>query len=496
MDILWNPTGLLAQQAGLPAPSTGQGAGLAGLGINLAYLLAAALFIFGLKMLSHPRTARTGNRFSALGMAIAIAVTLGDRAIVSYWTILAGVLVGSAIGAVLAVRVKMTAMPQMVGLLNGFGGLASATVAFGEYLRARAEVEITPRTDTLITMGLAVLIGMVTFTGSLTAFGKLEGWKIRGINISNPLVFPYQHPLNLLLLVFSLLLLTLVVRDYEHTLWAVGLLYLLAALLGVLAVIPIGGADMPVVISLLNSYSGLAAMTTGFALDNYCLIITGSLVGASGIILTKIMCDAMNRSLLHVVAGGFGQEISTPGATTAAEGRTVRRMDAEEAAMVLESAQNVVIVPGYGMAVAQAQHAVAELSSLLQKKGATVRFAIHPVAGRMPGHMNVLLAEANVPYDLLRDLDINPELEQCDVAFVIGANDVVNPAARHDRGSPIYGMPIFDVDKAKTVMVSKRSLNPGFAGIENELFYLPNTVMLFGDAKQMVMAINAELKGG
>jgi NAD(P) transhydrogenase subunit beta len=495
MEAWWNLTALLGQAVEPLATQAAQGTALARLGINLAYLLAAALFIFGLRMLSHPRTARGGNRLSALGMAIAIVVTLGDRAIVSYWTILAGVLVGSAIGATLAVRVKMTGMPQMVGLLNGFGGLASATVAFGEYLRARADIDITPRADTLITMSLAILIGMVTFTGSLTAFGKLEGWRIRGTNISNPLVFPFQHPLNLLLLAVSLVLLAFITRDYQHAVGAVLLLYLLASLLGVLVVIPIGGADMPVVISLLNSYSGLAAMTTGFALDNYCLIITGSLVGASGIILTKIMCNAMNRSLLHVVAGGFGQEITAAGATTAAEGKTVHRMDAEEAVMVLESAQNVVIVPGYGMAVAQAQHAVAEMASLLQKKGATVRFAIHPVAGRMPGHMNVLLAEANVPYDLLRDLDINPELEQCDVALVIGANDVVNPAARHDRGSPIYGMPIFDVDKAKTVMVSKRSLNPGFAGIENELFYLPNTVMLFGDAKQMVMAINAELKG-
>lgn len=497
MDGWTNLFGLLAQAANAPHEVAAPTADpvLRRLGINLAYLLAAALFIFGLKMLSHPRTARQGNRLSALGMAIAVLVTLGDRAIVSYWTILAGTIVGATIGLLLALRVQMTAMPQMVGLLNGFGGLASATVALGEYLRARIEMAgQPPRLDTLITMGLSVLIGMVTFTGSITAFGKLEGWKIRGKNLSNPVVFAMQHPLNVLLLLAAVLLITLITRDYHGAVWAVALLYLVAAALGVLVVIPIGGADMPVVISLLNSYSGLAAMTTGFALDNYCLIITGSLVGASGIILTKIMCDAMNRSLLNVVAGGFGQEISAAGATTAAAGLTVRRMDAEEAAMVLEAAQNVVIVPGYGMAVAQAQHAVAELASLLGQKGVTVKFAIHPVAGRMPGHMNVLLAEANVPYEQLFDLELNSEMSQTDVALVVGANDVVNPDARENRSSPIYGMPIFEVDKCKTVMVVKRSLNPGFAGIENPLFYLPNTTMLFGDAKQFITAIVSELK--
>jgi len=465
---------------------------LATLGINLAYLVAAALFIFGLKMLSHPRTARRGNLLSALGMLIAIVVTLGDRAIVSYWTILAGAVVGAVVGAFLALRVRMTAMPQMVGMLNGFGGLASAVVALAEFIRVYLDPHRDPRLDTLVSIVLSALIGMVTFTGSLTAFGKLEGWKLRGKPLSNPLLLPAHHLVSVLLLLICIGLGVVVTRDYQAALWAVVVLYALAAVLGVLVVVPIGGADMPVVISLLNSYSGLAAMTTGFALDNYCLIISGSLVGASGIILTKIMCDAMNRSLLNVVAGGFGQELTAAGATAAA-GKTVRQMDAEEAAMVLESAQKVFVIPGYGMAVAQAQHAVAELGSVLKQRGVELKYGVHPVAGRMPGHMNVLLAEANVPYEQLSDLELNSEMDQCDVALVIGANDVVNPDARRP-GSPISGMPIFDVDKARTVMVCKRSLNPGFAGIENPLFFNENTVMLFGDAKKMITQIVAELK--
>jgi NAD(P) transhydrogenase subunit beta len=485
---------MLQPAADAPGPA-GASAETTRLLINLAYLLAAALFIFGLKRLSHPKTARNGNRLSAFGMLIAIAVTLGDREIIGYWTILAGVVVGSGVGAVLAARVQMTAMPQMVGLLNGFGGLASATVALGEYLRARNDVDITPRADTLVTMGLSVLIGMVTFTGSLMAFGKLQGLKFRGRSLGNPVTFSMQHALNAFLLAFAVGMIVFITRDYEQAVWAVVLLYLVAAVLGVLVVVPIGGADMPVVISLLNSYSGLAAMTTGFALDNYCLIITGSLVGASGIILTKIMCNAMNRSLVNVIAGGFGQEASVPGATQATGGLTVRQMDAEEAAMVLEAAQSVAIVPGYGMAVAQAQHKVAELARVLGQKGVTVKFAIHPVAGRMPGHMNVLLAEANVPYESLYDLELNSELPQTDVALVIGANDVVNPAARDEPGNPIYGMPIFNVDRCKTVMVCKRSLNPGFAGIENPLFFLPNTTMLFGDAKTFISDVVKCLSG-
>jgi NAD(P) transhydrogenase subunit beta len=386
----------------------------------------------------------------------------------------------------------MTAMPQMVGMLNGFGGLASGLVALAEYIRVYIDPNRDPRLDVLIAIGLSALIGMVTFTGSMTAFGKLQGWKIRGKPLSNPLLLPHHHPINIAQVLIAVVLIAVLVSNYEAA-WAIVLLYLLAAVLGVMLVTPIGGADMPVVISLMNSYSGLAAMTTGFVLDNYALIISGSLVGASGIILTKIMCSAMNRSLLNVIAGGFGQELTAAGETSGGE-RTVRKMDAEEAAMVLESAQKVFIIPGYGMAVAQAQHAVAELGDILRKKGVDVRYGVHPVAGRMPGHMNVLLAEANVPYEMLSDLELNSEMEQCDVALVIGANDVVNPDARRP-GSQIAGMPIFDVDKARTVMVCKRSLNPGFAGIENELFFNQNTVMLFGDAKKMVTGIVSELKG-
>jgi NAD(P) transhydrogenase subunit beta len=472
------------------------GGGWTRLLINIAYLVSASLFIFGLKMMSHPRTARRGNLLSAVGMLIAILVTLRDHEIVGYTTLLAGIVAGSLIGLVLAVRVKMTAMPQMVGLFNGLGGLASACVAFAEFLKVYYDPSRDPRLDTLVTICLSALIGTVTFTGSLTAFGKLEGWKVGGVSLSSPLTFRMQHLLNLVLLLVGIGMSVLIVRDYQASLWAVIALNLLAAVLGVLVVVPIGGADMPVVISLLNSYSGLAAMTTGFVLDNYCLIITGSLVGASGIILTKIMCDAMNRSLINVVAGGFGTGDLAAGALpgTSGDGAIVRRMDPEEAVMVLEAASNVIIVPGYGMAVAQAQHAVAELANELNRRGVRTRFAIHPVAGRMPGHMNVLLAEANVPYDLLADLSINPEFEQCDVALVVGANDVVNPAARHNQSSPIYGMPIFNVDKARTVMVCKRSLNPGFAGIENELFTCPNCVMIFGDAKKTISEINTSLK--
>ena len=494
MSLTCHLFGLLAQAA--PATQeVAEGAvqnDLRSLGITLAYLLAAALFIFGLRMLSHPRTARQGNWLSSVGMLIAIVVTLADREIVSYTTIIAGLVVGSAIGWILAVRVQMTAMPQMVGMLNGFGGLASGLVALAEYIRVYIDPNRDPRLDVLIAIGLSALIGMVTFTGSMTAFGKLQGWKIRGKPLSNPLLLPHHHPINIAQVLIAVVLIAVLVSNYEAA-WAIVLLYLLAAVLGVMLVTPIGGADMPVVISLMNSYSGLAAMTTGFVLDNYALIISGSLVGASGIILTKIMCSAMNRSLLNVIAGGFGQELTAAGETSGGE-RTVRKMDAEEAAMVLESAQKVFIIPGYGMAVAQAQHAVAELGDILRKKGVDVRYGVHPVAGRMPGHMNVLLAEANVPYEMLSDLELNSEMEQCDVALVIGANDVVNPDARRP-GSQIAGMPIFDVDKARTVMVCKRSLNPGFAGIENELFFNQNTVMLFGDAKKMVTGIVSELKG-
>lgn len=471
--------------------------------INLAYLAASICFIFGLKMLAAPRTARRGNALASAGMVLAVLATLVDRQIMGYWTILVGLLVGGGIGVTLALRVHMKGMPQMVSLFNGFGGLAAAMVGMGKYVlkvheHARDPVAHgLPAIDLRISAGLSIVIGMITFTGSLIAWAKLEElkYKVLGQAISGPVMLPYGRIVSLGIAA-ALLVLMVVLAAAGQAVWAAVLLLVLAAGYGKVFVLPIGGADMPVVIALLNSFSGLGAAATGMVLHNNALVIGGSLVGAAGFILTMIMCRAMNRSLVHVLAGGFGTAASAePGATTAAAAAgTIRRMDPEEAAMVLDAAQHVIIIPGYGMAVAQAQHAVAELASVLQKKGVNVRFAVHPVAGRMPGHMNVLLAEANVPYDLLADLEINPEFAHCDVALVIGANDVVNPAARHDTTSPIYGMPIFDADKARTVMVCKRSLNPGFAGIENELFYLPNNVMLFGDAKATVAAITKAIK--
>ncbi len=460
--------------------------------VEMCYFVAAVLFVFGLKMLSHPRTARRGNWVAAVGMLLAIVVTLLDQSIVGFSTILAGLVVGGLIGAVAAKTVPMTGMPEMVGLFNGSGGAASAVVALAEYYRFTDPSVL--RSDTALSIGASVLIGMVTLVGSVLAFAKLRGISIRGVRLGNPLMFPGQHAANFVMLAIVIVLIGWVTHDHSAA-WAIWIIFILASILGITLVSPIGGADMPVVISLLNSYSGLAACATGFVLENTGLIVSGSLVGASGLILTNIMCKAMDRSLLSVLAGGFGQDIATAGTTQAREGLTVRKMDAEEAAMVLESASSVVIVPGYGMAVAQAQHTVAELAEILEKKGIDVKFAIHPVAGRMPGHMNVLLAEANVPYDKLYDLELNHEMPQIDVALVVGANDVVNPDARDNPGSPIYGMPIFEVDKCKTVMVCKRSLNPGFAGIENPLFFKENTVMLFGDAKKMITEINNELKG-
>ncbi len=460
--------------------------------VYLAYLIAAMLFVFGLKRLSSPRTARNGNIIAGVGMLIAIVVTLLDQHIVGFGTIIAGAIVGGAIGLIAAKKVPMTGMPEMVALFNGSGGAASAVVALAEYWRGKpADLP----GDTALTIGLSILIGMVTLTGSVLAFAKLRGTSIRGVRLGNPLAFAGQHYANFLALgvVFILVILLGYTPGAQ---WAVVIIFILATLLGITLVSPIGGADMPVVVSLLNSYSGLAACATGFVLNNAGLIISGALVGASGLILTNIMCKAMDRSLLNVLAGGFGQDIAAAGSTQAQEGLTVRKMDAEEAAMVLEAAQSVVIVPGYGMAVAQAQHVVAEMAEFLREKGIDVKFAIHPVAGRMPGHMNVLLAEANVDYELLHDLELNSEMPQIDVALIIGANDVVNPSARDDPSSQIYGMPIFDVDKCKTVMVCKRSLNPGFAGIQNPLFFKENTTMLFGDAKQMITDILRALKEG
>ena len=441
---------------------------------ELAYLLSAILFIFGLKMLGSPRSARRGNFISGIGMLIAIVVTLFDKEIVDPAFIIVGLVVGGGIGAFAARTVQMTAMPQMVAVFNGFGGGASTLVALAEFVR----VTSTPTTDVSVTLVLSVLIGTVTFFGSFVAYAKLQG-----IMSSAPTVLPFHQTLNALLVIGVVVVGAIFVLNpvsVTELLIVTGL----ATALGFLLVIPIGGADMPVVISLLNSYSGLAAAMTGFVLSNNVLIISGALVGASGLILTNLMCEAMNRSLTNVLFGRVGYE---GGPSAAGEKKQVTRYTAEDAIMILDNANSVIIVPGYGLAVAQAQHVLAELANLLEKKGTTVKFAIHPVAGRMPGHMNVLLAEANVPYDKLYEMDaINDEFQNTDVALVVGANDVVNPAARYKKDSVLYGMPILNVDQAKTVMIIKRSLSPGFAGEDNELFYDPKTMMVFGDAKKML----------
>lgn len=462
--------------------------------VHFLYLASAVLFIVGLKMLSSPKTARRGNLLGALGMLLAIVVTLADRRIIDFTYIVVGLVIGSAIGTLLAKRVQMTAMPQMVGLLNGLGGGASTLVAFAEYIRMSGDASITVWTggtvayDVLVTLVLSLIIGTVTFTGSMIAFAKLQGI-MRGA----PILYAMQKQINAVMLLGALALGVFFVLDPSLWLFLV-IIIVIAAILGVTSVIPIGGADMPVVISLLNSYSGLAAAMTGFVLSNNALIITGTLVGASGFILTSIMCKAMNRSLANVLFAGVGADYEA-GTTAVTEQRTVVRYTPEDAAFILENAQSVIIVPGYGLAVAQAQHVLHELASILIHRGATVRYAIHPVAGRMPGHMNVLLAEANVSYDLLLEMDqINDDFQNTDVALVIGANDVVNPAARYKKDSPLYGMPILNVDHAKTTMVVKRSLNPGFAGEDNELFYEKKTMMVFGDAKSVVTNLVQQLK--
>ena len=458
--------------------------------IEISYLVAAVLFIVGLKRLSSPATARSGNMLGATGMLVAVAATLLHWDIVSWVWIAVGIAVGAAVGVVMARGVKMTGMPQMVALLNGFGGGASALVAGDEYLRFAAG-SIDAPANVQATIMLSVLIGALTFSGSLVAFGKLQE-----LITGRAVTYPGQKVVNGLIFGGTFALAAyLVAADANLPLYLV--LAGASLLIGVLFVLPIGGADMPVVISLLNSFSGIAASMTGFVLGNNVLIISGALVGASGIILTKIMCDAMNRSLTNVLFGAFGANVTAGAAAEGAEGRSVRDITGEDAAILLGYARSVVFVPGYGMAVSQAQHQVRELADLLQSRGVDVKYAIHPVAGRMPGHMNVLLAEANVPYDQLIEMEqINPEFDRTDVAVVIGANDVVNPAARHDTASPIYGMPILDVDKAKTVIVMKRSMNPGFAGIENELFFADNTRMLFGDAKKSLTTLVQEVKAG
>ncbi|HSJ05143.1 MAG TPA: NAD(P)(+) transhydrogenase (Re/Si-specific) subunit beta [Longimicrobiales bacterium] len=459
--------------------------------IQVAYLVAAVLFILGLKRLSSPKTARSGNMLGATGMLIAVGATLLHWEIVSFSWILVGVVIGASAGFIMARFVKMTDMPQMVALLNGFGGAASALVAGDEYLRFATGGAVDLPLNVQATIMLSVLIGALTFSGSLVAFGKLQE-----LVTEKAVSFPLQKVINGILFAgAAALAIYLVVTPANLPLYIV--LNVAALIIGVMFVIPIGGADMPVVISLLNSFSGLAASMTGFVLGNNVLIISGALVGASGIILTKIMCDAMNRSLTNVLFGAFGATVTATGAAASSDGKSVRDISAEDGAILLGYARSVVFVPGYGLAVSQAQHQVRELADLLQARGVDVKYAVHPVAGRMPGHMNVLLAEANVPYPQLIEMDeINPEFPRTDVAVVIGANDVVNPAARHDKNSPIYGMPILDVDYAKTVIVMKRSMNPGFAGIDNELFFGDNTRMLFGDARKSLTALIAQVKAG
>ncbi|MGQ0712531.1 MAG: NAD(P)(+) transhydrogenase (Re/Si-specific) subunit beta [Gemmatimonadaceae bacterium] len=453
--------------------------------IAVTYLVAAVLFIVGLKLLSSPQTARRGNAIGALGMLLAISATLLDQSIITFRWIILGLVIGSVAGAWLALAVKMTAMPQMVALLNGFGGAASAIVAGAEFHKLLLRPELREM-DVVISIMATMLIGAVTFTGSMIAFAKLQE-----LITGRAVTFPLQKTINFALLAAAVGLSAWLAVDFDQpTVFLT--LTALSLVLGVLLVIPIGGADMPVVISLLNSYSGMAGAAAGFVLRNNALIISGALVGASGIILTQIMCRAMNRSLTNVLFGAFGAKATA--AVASAADRPIRTLAAEDAAVMLAYARNVVFVPGYGLAVAQAQHSVKELAALLEKRGVDVKYGIHPVAGRMPGHMNVLLAEADVPYDKLYEMEqINPEFERTDVVLVIGANDVTNPAARTDPSSPLYGMPILNVDNAKSVIVIKRSMNPGFAGIENELYYNEKTAMLFGDAKKMMGQVVSEV---
>ena len=456
--------------------------------INVAYLVAAVGLVLGIKRLSSPATARSGNVIAAVGMTIALVFTLLDSDIDTYWLIAAGVAVGTVVGVASARTVRMTAMPQMVALFNGVGGGAAALIAAAEFHR------LTPAgghvaEDAMGAMLFSALIGSISFAGSLVAFGKLQE-----LLPGRPVVFGAQQVLNGAVFA-GLLAFGVVAGATEAGLW-ITLLLAGALFFGVMLVLPIGGADMPVVISLLNAFTGLAAASTGFVLDNTALIIGGTLVGASGTLLTILMGRAMNRSLANVLFSAFGTVPAGAGPVPgSADGKSYREVTAEDAAVMLAYANRVVIVPGYGLAVAQAQHSVRELADLLEKRGVSVKYAIHPVAGRMPGHMNVLLAEANVPYPQLYDMeDINPEFPRTDVALVIGANDVTNPAARENPESPLYGMPILNVDQAGNVVVLKRSMNPGFAGIDNDLFYRTNTAMLFGDAKASVESLVAAVK--
>ena len=451
----------------------------------LAYLLASICFILALRGLSNPESARKGNMFGIAGMVIAIATTLALPGVVSFTPIAIAVLIGGGIGTVIALRIQMTALPQLVAAFHSLVGLAAVCVAAAAYSAPESYGIGTIgniHAESLIEMSIGTAVGAITFTGSIIAFSKLQG-----LVSGAPLVFPFQHWLNLLL---GLTLLGLVACFVDTQLpiifWSIAGL---SFLLGVLIIVPIGGADMPVVVSMLNSYSGWAAAGIGFTLGNNLLIITGSLVGSSGAILSYIMCKGMNRSFFNVILGGFGTAGGTMAAGARAD-RPVKSGSAEDAAFIMKNAGSVIIVPGYGMAVAQAQHAVREMADALKKEGVKARYAIHPVAGRMPGHMNVLLAEANVPYDEVLELDdINSDFPNTDVAYVIGANDITNPAAKTDPTSPIYGMPILDVERAKTVLFVKRSMASGYAGVDNELFYKDNTMMLFGDAKKMTEGI-------
>jgi H+-translocating NAD(P) transhydrogenase subunit beta len=456
----------------------------------LLYLVASVCFILALRGLSSPVTSRAGNLYGIAGMLIAVGTTLASPGVLSYGTILVGIVIGGAIGAYIARTIQMTALPQLVAAFHSLVGLAAVCVAAAAFY-APADYHIglpgAIERASLVEMSLGTAIGAITFTGSIVAFAKLQG-----LVTGAPLVFPGQHPLNALLgIVLALAVVWFVVAQSAGGFW---IIVALSLALGLLLIVPIGGADMPVVISMLNSYSGWAACGIGFTLSNAALIVTGALVGSSGAILSYIMCKGMNRSIFNVILGGFGTEGGTIAASSSEKG-SVKAGSAEDAAFILKNASSVIIVPGYGMAVAQAQHALREMADELKHEGVTVRYAIHPVAGRMPGHMNVLLAEANVPYDEVLELDeINRDFASTDVAYVIGANDVTNPAAKTDPKSPIYGMPVLDVERAKTVLFVKRSMASGYAGVENELFYRDNTMMLFGDAKKMTEEIVKSLE--
>jgi H+-translocating NAD(P) transhydrogenase subunit beta len=465
--------------------------------VQVAYIAASAAFILGLRGLTKPDTARRGMQLAAMGMLLAVIGTLLNHQIISYDLIIIGLVIGTAIGLPMGLLVPMTAMPQRIAISHMFGALAVTLVGIAEFLHYR-DVPGGPGVIKMVALGFETVFGALTITGSFMAFGKLQGF-ISG----RPITFPGQKIINAAIFVGAIGLWIYLIATQsggpaasgDNGILLFGLMTLLALVIGVTLVLPIGGADMPVVVSLLNSYAGLAASATGFAIGNNVLIVAGALDGASGFILSILMSKAMNRSFANVLFGAFGGEVAAA-STKSSEGLTTRSVSAEDAAMRIGYARNVIIIPGYGMAVAQAQHAVRELAELIEKRGGRVRFAIHPVAGRMPGHMNVLLAEANVPYDHLFDLDeINEEFHACDVALVIGANDVTNPAAKTDPASPIYGMPILNVQDAEQVIVVKRGMATGFAGIENELFYLEKTSMLFGDAKSVLSQVVSEVKG-